>query len=493
VFCQLEYLRHCLRPRIRRALEELPATLDETYDRTLEELGNQNWEYAHRLFQCVAVASRPLRVGELADFLALDFDTDPPTIQEDWREENPARAVQSTCSSLLSIVDSNGFAVIQFAHFSVKEYLTSKRLAEAKDTISRFHISITQAHTIVSQSCVGVLLHIDEEATKDDLEELPLARYAAEHLLNHARFEGVSPIIQNAMRSLFDPDNHHLEVWVWILDPESRERRRNSSQPGESPLHYAAGCGLDDVVNFLIVERSQDVSARNAEDETPLILASREGHSAVARVLLKHGANTETRDNEGWSALERASQNGHVGVVRVLLEYRADANALDAYNRTALHRASDYGQAAVARVLLQHGADVNAKIKDDRTPLHLAWEEGVARVLLEYGASLDARDGENRTPLHHALQWQHADVARVLVERGADANVRDLKNKSPLHLASRRGYLDIVRLMLKQRYSDSDINVRDEDGQTPFDMASLYRHHDVMRFLLEHGAEGHRA
>ena len=40
----------------------------------------RNWQaklgYAHRLFQCVAVASRPLRVKELAEFLVFDFDTD---------------------------------------------------------------------------------------------------------------------------------------------------------------------------------------------------------------------------------------------------------------------------------------------------------------------------------------------------------------------------------------------------------------------------------
>jgi len=153
VSCQLQYLRYCLRQRIRRALDELPDTLDETYDRTLEEIGKQNWEYAHRLFQCVAAAARPLRVEELAEFLAFDFDTDStPTLRGDWREEDPAYAVRSTCSSLLAIVDVDGSSVIQFTHFSVKEYLTSKRLAESKDTISRFHVSMSLAHTIIAKA-----------------------------------------------------------------------------------------------------------------------------------------------------------------------------------------------------------------------------------------------------------------------------------------------------------------------------------------------------
>jgi hypothetical protein len=63
-------LRRCLSPRIRRALDELPETLDETYERTLLDIDDENWEYSHRLFQCIVVARRPLHVEELAGFLA---------------------------------------------------------------------------------------------------------------------------------------------------------------------------------------------------------------------------------------------------------------------------------------------------------------------------------------------------------------------------------------------------------------------------------------
>ena len=41
----------------------------------------------------------------------------------------------SACSSLLIIVDGYNSPVLHFTHFSAKEYLRSKRLAEAKDAI----------------------------------------------------------------------------------------------------------------------------------------------------------------------------------------------------------------------------------------------------------------------------------------------------------------------------------------------------------------------
>ena len=380
--CQLQYLRHCLRQRIRRALDELPDTLNETYDRSLEEIGKQNWEYAHWLFQCVTAASCPLRVKELAKFLAFDFDIDSiPTLREDWREEDPAHAVRSTCSSLLAIVDMDGSSVIQFSHFSVKEYLTSEQLAKSKGIISRFHVSMTLAHTIIVQACLGVLLQIDEDVTEDDLERFPLASYAGEHWAGHARFEGVSSNIQDGMKRLFDPDSHHVSICLWIYDPDEGTEESRSESPSQakaSPLLYAAWCGLHDIVQFLIAERSQNVNARGFDlEESPLSVASRQGYSEVARVLLEHGADTETRDNGTYSPLERSSVNGHVEVVRVLLENHADLNFLDEDNWTALHSASVTGHVAVARVLLGNGADPNAKTTDNETPLHVARNEGV--------------------------------------------------------------------------------------------------------------------
>ncbi len=254
MFCQLAYLRHCLRARILRALDDLPDTLDETYARTLEDIGGQNWECPHRLFQCIAVASRPLRVKELAEILAFDFEEgSTPTFLADWRPEDPAQAVLSTCSSLLAVVDDeDGFQVIQFAHFSVKEYLTSERLAKAMDTISRFHVSTTPSHAIIAQACLGALLNLDENITKDSLIDFPLAEYAVVHWVEHALFENVSPSVDDGMKRLFDPSKNYLRVWVWIYDPERPwlrlERPESPPEARATPLHYATFCGMPDII-----------------------------------------------------------------------------------------------------------------------------------------------------------------------------------------------------------------------------------------------------
>jgi len=55
----------------KKLLEDLPSTLDETYERVLREINEASREHALCLLQCLAVAHRPLRVEELAEALRL--------------------------------------------------------------------------------------------------------------------------------------------------------------------------------------------------------------------------------------------------------------------------------------------------------------------------------------------------------------------------------------------------------------------------------------
>ena len=321
-YCQLEYLGKCLPGRIRHALDELPETLDATYERMLQEIDGTNWEFARRLLLCVAVVSRPLRVEELAECLAFDFNAGPiPKYREDWRLEDPVEAVLSTCSTLLTVLNVDGSQVIQFSHFSVKEFLTSSRFNEKGDTISRhYHISMTPAHTLVAQACLGILLYLDGNITRDDLDKFPLANYAAEHWFEHARFEGVWQYTVEGMRELFDENKPHLAIWVWIYDltadPWMRDKLANvrlPMAPRGTPLHYAAFCGLHEIVKVLVTEQLQDINSRHFNGgSTPLHLVSQQGHIEVAQFLVKHGADVTARTEDGWTPLHGASSGGHI-------------------------------------------------------------------------------------------------------------------------------------------------------------------------------------
>ena len=97
-------------------LEELPETLNETCERTLREINKANREHAHRLLRCLAAAVCPLRFAELAEVLTIDFEAassgETSKLKTDWRWEDREQAVLSTCSSLIAVVDEDGFQVV---------------------------------------------------------------------------------------------------------------------------------------------------------------------------------------------------------------------------------------------------------------------------------------------------------------------------------------------------------------------------------------------
>ena len=544
VYCQIVYLRRCFPGRIRHALDELPDTLDETYERALRDIDKANWEFVHHLLQCVAVAFRPLRVTELAEILSLDFNTRPiPKFHDGWRMEDPVDAVLSATSSLLAIVDVEGSPVIQFSHFSVKEYLTSTRLAETNNKISRrYHISMIPAHTLAAQACIGILLHLDENAASQYyLGKYPLIEYAAMHWVDHARFEGVTSNVEDGMKQLFDPSKPHLTIWIGIYDPllsidiliEPPSRSQSGTPPRiiqdmesppkmfhdmESPpsselgemslhssrsyeqaemplelkrshLHYAAFYGLHTIVKFLVIQLPQDVHSRHFDNgSTPLHLASREGHGGVARLLLEHGADTTAQDRLGSTPLHLALQWGHEDVVRLLLEHGADITAQDDDGSTPLRLALQGGHIDVVRLLLEHSADSTTNI-DGSTLLYLALQwghEDVVRLLLEHGADTTAQDNGGSTPLH--LASRHVGVPLRCLWHDVDTDTTTPTESwiTPSHLGLRQASEDIARVLLEH---GADTAAKTNDGSTPLHLASRWGHEDIARVLLEHCAD----
>jgi Ankyrin repeats (3 copies) len=422
VVCQLDTLRRSFPADIRRTLDGLPETLDDTYGRTLLGIEKEKREYAHRLFQCLAVSVRPLRVEELAEVLAIQFHAGiPAEYHVDWRLEDAQEAVLSACSSLVTIVNVDGSRIVQFAHFSVKEFLTSDRLTIAKENLSRYYVSPRSAHTILAQASLSVLLYLDDQVDENNIRDFHLAAYAARHWVDHAQFKGVSPGIQDVMERLFDPEKPQFTTWIWIydLDRPWKEHLFGSlpTRPEAVPLYYAASCGFLDLVEYLVAKYPWDVNARGGTYATPLHAALAKGHVHIAVYLLNHDADMNDPDLERLSPLHRASRSGHRATVELLLEHHADVNIRDSEYRTPLHLASREGEVEVARILLRHHPRPDAESRDNEgwTPLLSASNNGhhnVVRLLLDSGVNVDSPNYDGWTPLHSASD-RHLDVVRT--------------------------------------------------------------------------------
>jgi hypothetical protein len=410
VYCQLETLRRRVPTVIRRALDELPETLDGTYERALLAIEKEKREFAHRIFQCITVSVRPLRVDELASILAIRFDAGQlPQYDMDWRSEDAQEAVLSVCSSLIMVVNVEGSPIVQFSHFSAKEFLTSDRLANAAGHLSRFHVLPRLAHTILAQASLSVLLHLGGRVDKNSIGNFPFACYAAQYWVDHARFEDVSSSIQDAMEQLFDEEGPSFATWIWIHDVDYPFRPHmldaHPPEPEAAPLYYAALCGFRGLVEHLIAIHPEAINFKGGNHGSAVNSALMKGHVEIAMLLLEHGADVNTMDSRGLPPLHRAIERDRCHHFELLLEYHADIHLRDTFGATPLCQAATCGVLEFTQELLRRGATVDALDHKGWTPLKAASRFGhldVARCLVESGAGVDIPSDEGRTPLQSA-------------------------------------------------------------------------------------------
>ena len=373
------------------------------------------------MLQCLVAAVRPLKVEELAEILAFDFDAEGiPKLNLDWRWESQEEAIMSACSSLVIIVENGNSRIVQFSHFSVKEFLTANRLAEPVRDVSRYHIRLDAAHTILAQACLGVVLGLGDRIDRDKIKSFPLALYAGQHWTTHAQFETVSSRIKGGMERLFDADQAHFAIWLWLYDDEAVLLKSLSSmcpeKPRAVPLYYAAKFGFRDLAEHLIAENPDHINARGGSKETPMHVAAGAGHINILSLLLDHGADVDVRNKNG---------------------------------ETPLLRASWAGQREAGWYLIDRGADINAPDERNFTPVFVAFKGHVesARMLLELGAVIDIRNRYGETPLHQALRWEEIELVRLFLEHGADPNLANRYGETPFEMALRFEEPEIVELL----------------------------------------------
>jgi ankyrin repeat protein len=462
------------------------------------------------MLQCLVVAIRPLLVEELAELLAFEFDATQggiPKYRAAWRLDDRTQAVLSTCSSLVTIVNDRQYGqIVQFSHFSVKEFLTSDRLISSLGDVSRYHIRLEFAHTVLTQACLGILLHLDEHINNESVKGFPLAGYAARHWFEHAQFEDVASQVKDGMGMLFDPDKPHFAAWVRIYDidtPKVYERDFSASEISPNltpnPLYYAVLCGFYDLVDHLALKNPQHVHAICGRYSFPLLAALGEGHVEVAERLLEHGADVDARETTGKTVLLKAlsrPQPNLLNMVEFLLYHGADVNARDNALRSSLHYLVKYGgDLEVAQILVRHGAVIDPQDDSGKTPLHTLSERRIpkegdvldhALLLLQLGADANSQDKDNQTPLHLAIGNGRFKLAQILLEHGADPNVENNDGKTPLHILSERQINDktdgdvlnneiLAQGAENRRFKDNEPPLLPETGTGMCEFGGIYR------------------
>jgi ankyrin repeat protein len=182
-------------------------------------------------------------------------------------------------------------------------------------------------------------------------------------------------------------------------------------------LIRAAGEGHEQIVQLLL-DRGADVQVSNQVRETALTRAAAHGHLSVAAVLLDAGCgvNGNCHHSLGCNTpLEWALLNGHSEVASLLRKRGADPNL-------AMGMITYRQRLDLVDILLEMGADVNEGTCRGYTPLMRSATGGhleMVLALIARGADLNRRSQSDSTALGQALRLAHTFVAEALVQNGA--------------------------------------------------------------------------
>ncbi|KAA9395710.1 hypothetical protein FCK90_01530 [Kocuria coralli] len=169
--------------------------------------------------------------------------------------------------------------------------------------------------------------------------------------------------------------------------------------------------------------------------------------SAIAR-----GADLEVRGDGGRTPLVAATKAGHTRIALLLLESGADPDAKDDIEDSAFLYAGAEGLNEILVAAIDHGADVASTNRFGGTALIPASEHGHLRtveLLIEAGVPIDHINNLGWTALHEAIvlgsgDGDHVRVVRALLSSGADPELPDGNGVAPRDLAVARGHWQIV-------------------------------------------------
>ncbi|KAL9598537.1 MAG: hypothetical protein Q9219_004439 [cf. Caloplaca sp. 3 TL-2023] len=458
-----------------KSLDQLPVTLDDTYERILRAIEPADTSEAYHILQWVAFAERPLTLEELAEAAVTSEDGGP--IDPEERLFDPYDVVR-ICKSLISLADDTLYIcnkptsakVVRFAHFSVKEYLLSSRILDGKT--KRYHLDAQKSQQQIGQSCLSVLLQNDKIGED---QNLPLIKYAAENWVQHFRrsetyTEDLSAL-KNSVERLFVYSPDAFRNWALVSNGD-HGRINDAGNPGPdlswlpSPLYYASWLGLGDAVLSLL-KSGVDVNEFGGALNTALIAAISAGHLAIAQVLLNHNANVNA-DGPGLciTALQLASHCGYQSMVEMLLDAGAEPDLKQEtiqIDASALQLACKAGHLSIAETLIDRGSDGHA--------LTVAAEEGhydVVCLLLRRGASVNNGGGIHSTALQAAAKAGFESIMRLLLDQGADVNVLGGFPGDALRASVSSGNQACVKLLLEHGASIEHLTSRLLESRTEF-------------------------
>ncbi|KAF2632352.1 ankyrin, partial [Macroventuria anomochaeta] len=501
--------------RLRKKLDSCPGTLSELYAAILNDVAGAEERQLTKLFEWILFAERPLSAQELREALVTEPDMSCTSISElrdhdSWSDTLDAfeRHVKHLSKGLVEfqtrefweLYDPEGEdwnREAQLIHQSVADFLLEKFLAPNSMGDPRIPTSLGGAgHFRISRSCLRYLTlkEVLNEAQSPRAalsSKYTLAPYAVRYAFQHIRKVEQAGIIQDDLLSAMQWASRSeitrklAQLWR-TLDPDSAHTPLGWPFEGATALHVLAACGSKTACSTVLNIGLGEVDRKDANGNTPLMLAIREKHQDIALMLVD-------------SSVERRSlyHERGVGDVRENLNVRADgAGDLDVTN--------DEGDTALTIALDENAGEVILRLIEAGAELKYLGQHSALVALAISSRNMPVLDIliQNQINLDGAVYFVLDDESAQgdpsllgLVSKLLEAKANTTKSKEgplsgfsgrydhhALTVASRSGTTKMVDLLLSYGASATDQNER---GETPLMAAVINGHKQIVQTLLQ--------
>ncbi|KAK4119292.1 ankyrin [Parathielavia appendiculata] len=507
---------------IRTAIQELPAGLDATYERLLQNVDPRFQPQVASSLQWLAFSHEVLRLEELAEVFILRPDRETAFDEadrlfeprhvlkyfsslvvtegsksddgSDWDDSLDSDSDSDSYVPLFSFGDESddrqrdaGSGIyVRLAHYSIKEYLISQRITQGPAVV--FAFSETEAHLHIAHSCLAYHLQhcAGNESQAAGTGRLWLRDYAVHHWPQHLelvpRELWLPEIAEAAARALAAGSRslHRMmqvkEFRPWVDDPGDEPGEHSYSRENAMMRHpqwLTARMGFVQLTDMLL---SLDKYPTQESLDTALVEAAYGGRTAAVEFLLDRGASLDaTCEPLGLDALQAAAYRGHRQTVKTLLSRGANIDAQNGGFGSALQAACAGNRPRIVRLLLRRRVNVNLP------PSHAG---SLVTSAVRYASESESES-----------ESESVEILQLLLDKGAVINAAGGSNaankETPLHAAgsrihSRRRHF---RLLVER---GADVNAPGGEYGYPLQALSSSEHGGTrgeIQLLLDKGAE----
>lgn len=306
---------------IRKALHEMPTTLNDIYVRILQSIATSDRAFARKALMWLCFAIRPLNLLELGEAAVLHEDD--RDLDSDCRLGNDESILQ-ICQGLVDYKRER--EEVTLAHDSIRTFLTSDWIKDSE--AAYFALNRDDSHrTILRKSLTYLSFERFAKGRARNLKSIyrrlrsyPLLPYVAQYWPVHADAVTLITRDEDIILSFFATKSQRyggaFESWVQALlkYPNSDAVERTE------PLYYAASYDMASIIRLLL-KRDPNIkldAPGGRYGSTPLFVACYRENARAVKLLLEAGANPDTLDESGWTCRKMAKLRKLDGIVPLM-------------------------------------------------------------------------------------------------------------------------------------------------------------------------------